>query len=389
MPLSDRRPSTHVEDAEPGASGCHESASNETRPKTENNAPVDSGVDASSASEYDQENSGDHLLEAHNNADDDSFADEGYDGSDASSFLSSILSEVRRGVEIEGRTYASYGRHEYGMPMDEKELDRQDLQHHKYNLLLNDRFYVAPIPDEQLQESGSRVLDLGTGTGIWAMDMADKFPSAEIIGVDIAPTQPSFVPPNCIFEIDDVEDDWPYRPAHFDFVHGRDLMTAVRDWPRLIQQAYTHLKPGGWIQLASTIPGALTDDDTIPPNSGYVESGRVYFEIADKMGAPLDAPRSWAEQMREAGFTHVQDIVYKLPMGSWPRSKRLRTVGRLEQIMMLEGGFEAYMLRGYTQVLGGRPEELQVILALAKRELKDPNIHTYVQFHVTYGMKPQ
>ena len=311
-----------------------------------------------------------------------------YGDSDATSFLSSILSEVRRGVEIEGRQYASYGKHEYGMPMDERELDRQDLQHHKYNLLLNDKLYVAPIPEERFSESGSRILDLGTGTGIWAMDMADKYPNTEIIGVDIAATQPNFVPPNCMFEIDDVEEDWAYRPAYFDFIHGRDLMTAVRDWPRLIRQSFTHLKPGGWIQLASTIPGARSDDDTIPPNSGYVECGRLYFEMAEKMGAPLDAPRSWAQQMRDAGFTDVEDVVFKLPMGSWPRSKRLRTVGKLEQIMILEGGFEAYMLRGYTQVLGGRPDDLQIILALARREIKDPNVHTYVQFHVTFGRKP-
>ncbi|KAF2248524.1 S-adenosyl-L-methionine-dependent methyltransferase [Trematosphaeria pertusa] len=347
--------------------------------------PVDSGI--GSSSEYDQENTEDHFLHAHD--DDSSFTDEGYDESDASSFLSSILSEVRRGVEIEGRIYPAHGKHEYGMPMDEKELDRNDLQHHKYTLLLNDRLYVAPIPDSQLGEQSSRILDLGTGTGIWAIDMADKFPNTEVIGVDIAPTQPNFVPPNCIFEIDDVEEDWPYRPNHFDFVHGRDLMTAVRDWPRLIQQAYTHLKPGGWIQLASTIPGALSDDNTIPPNSGYVEAGRLYFEMAEKMGAPLDAPRSWADQMRAAGFTNVQDEVYKLPMGPWPRSKRLRTVGKLEQIMILDGGFEAYMLRGYTQILGGRVEDLQVILALARREIKDPSVHTYVLFHITYGMKPQ
>ncbi|CAO2657158.1 Nn.00g032840.m01.CDS01 [Neocucurbitaria sp. VM-36] len=367
-------------------------ASEASTPKTESEATpsaeasaVDSGI--GSSSEYDQDNSGNHLLEAQDNTSEAS-TDEGYADSDASSFLSSILSEVRRGVEIEGRLYPTYGKHEYGMPMDEKEMDRNDLQHHKYNLLLRDRLFVAPISDEQLSSDSCRILDLGTGTGIWAIDMADKYPNAEVIGVDIAATQPPFVPPNCIFEIDDVEEDWPYRPAHFDFIHGRDLMTAVRDWPRLLQQAYTHLKPGGWIQLASTIPGALTDDDSIPPNSGYVESGRLYFEIAAKMGAPLDAPRGWAEQMRNVGFKNVQDEVYKLPMGPWPRSKRLRTVGKLEQIMILEGGFEAYMLRGYTQVLGGRAEDLQIILALAKREVRDPNVHTYVQFHITYGQKP-
>lgn len=312
-----------------------------------------------------------------------------YADSDASSFLSSILSEVRRGVEIEGRLYPSYGKHEYGMPIDEKELDRNDLQHHKYTLLLRDRLFVAPIAESRFDHGNSRVLDLGTGTGIWAIDMADKYPKTEVLGVDIAATQPAFVPPNCVFEIDDVEDEWPYRPAHFDFIHGRDLMTAIRDWPRLMAQAYTHLKPGGWIQLASTIPGALSDDDSIPENSGYLESARLYFEIAEKMGAPLDAPRSWSAQMKEAGFTNVEDEIYKLPMGTWPRSKRLRTVGKLEQIMILDGGFEAYMLRGYTQVLGGKAEDLQIILALAKREVRDPAIHTYVQFHITYGQKPE
>jgi SAM-dependent methyltransferase len=291
-------------------------------------------------------------------------------------------------VEIEGRLYPSYGKHEYGMPIDEKELDRNDLQHHKYTLLLKDELFIAPISKDMLATSACRVLDLGTGTGIWAIDMADKYPNCEVMGVDIAATQPPFVPPNCQFEIDDVEEEWPYRPSHFDFVHGRDLMTAVRDWPRLMEQSYKHIKPGGWIELASTIPDVQTDDNTIPPNSGYVEAARLYFEMAEKMGAPLDGPRQWAEQMRAAGFINVQDVVYKLPMGTWPRSKRLRTVGKLEQIMITDGGFEAYMLRGYTQILGGRPEDLQIILALARREVRDPNVHTYVHFHVTYGQKP-
>jgi ubiquinone/menaquinone biosynthesis C-methylase UbiE len=43
-----------------------------------------------------------------------------------------------------------------------------DLAHHIYRLVLGGKLYLAPIRDD-LQ----RVLDLGTGTGIWAMDFAE------------------------------------------------------------------------------------------------------------------------------------------------------------------------------------------------------------------------
>ncbi|UZP39768.1 hypothetical protein NXS19_007584 [Fusarium pseudograminearum] len=50
-----------------------------------------------------------------------------------------------------------------------------------------------------------RILDVGTGTGMWAIDMADEHPSDKVIGIDISAVQPAFVPPNCIFQIDDAQ----------------------------------------------------------------------------------------------------------------------------------------------------------------------------------------
>lgn len=39
-------------------------------------------------------------------------------------------------------------------------------------------------------------MDVGTGTGIWAIDMADRFPNAQVKGIDFSPIQPNWVPPN-------------------------------------------------------------------------------------------------------------------------------------------------------------------------------------------------
>jgi len=83
-----------------------------------------------------------------------------------------------------------------------------------------------------------RVLDLGTGTGIWAIDFADEYPSTTVLGTDLSPIQPDLVPPNCRFEIDDARDEWTYPPDYFDLIHIRSLFGSIDDWATLYKQAY-------------------------------------------------------------------------------------------------------------------------------------------------------
>lgn len=49
--------------------------------------------------------------------------------------------------------------------MSQQEADRLDLQHHVLCLTFASKLYFAPI------EKPRRALDVGTGTGIWAIDL--------------------------------------------------------------------------------------------------------------------------------------------------------------------------------------------------------------------------
>jgi hypothetical protein len=69
--------------------------------------------------------------------------------------------------------------------------------------------------------------------------VADKFPSASVVGVDLSPIQPSWVPPNLKFLVDDIEDEWMHGDD-FDFVHMRCISPWLKDEVKLLRQAHEY-----------------------------------------------------------------------------------------------------------------------------------------------------
>lgn len=62
---------------------------------------------------------------------------------------------------------------------------------------------------------------------------------ATVRGVDIFPPPVTWMPPNCIFEVDDVLREWTWREP-FDFIHMRLMYGAFppEGWHQLYKQAY-------------------------------------------------------------------------------------------------------------------------------------------------------
>ena len=69
-------------------------------------------------------------------------------------------------------------------------------------------------------------------------DFADENPGSQVIGVDLSPIQSSFVPPNCVFEIDDINKNWTWPIDNFDFIHVRAMTGCVDDWVDFYRKAF-------------------------------------------------------------------------------------------------------------------------------------------------------
>lgn len=66
-------------------------------------------------------------------------------------------------------------------------------------------------------------------------EVGEQFPSATVIGVDLSPIQPVWIPPNVEFIVDDIEDEWVYA-NDFDYVHLRFVGICIKDNSRLQQR---------------------------------------------------------------------------------------------------------------------------------------------------------
>jgi hypothetical protein len=130
-------------------------------------------------------------------ADDDNLAahdddvDSAY-GEDAAESTASLSSSVLAYRTVHGRTYHSErGNAHYWGANDELQNESMDMNHHVLTLALGGALYLAP-----LQKDIEKAVDIGTGTGVWAIDFADEHPNCKVVGTDVSLIQPSWVPPN-------------------------------------------------------------------------------------------------------------------------------------------------------------------------------------------------
>lgn len=256
------------------------------------------------------------------------------------------------------------------------------MLHHIFRLILKGALHTSPL------SSPRNVLDVGTGTGIWALDFADEHPTTDVLGTDLSPIQPTWTAPNCRFMVDDAESEWAYPPSKpFDFIHQRNMVGSIADWERLFRQAYDNLSPGGWYEAQEFEVWFHTQGSPLPEDNPVFEWARLLDDASQTFGKRLNCIPEMKEAFEKVGWVDIAHDIYKVPIGKWPKAREAKELGMYLQAQMFDS-VEGVSMAYFTRVLNWSREQTLVFASQVRKEFADDRKHLYVYCHFLRGRKP-
>ncbi|KAF4978238.1 hypothetical protein FZEAL_5343 [Fusarium zealandicum] len=296
-----------------------------------------------------------------------------------------LESSVEDYPEEFGRTYHAYKEGSYAFPNDVSEQDRLEFQN---GIIMSKLFdgclHLAPFSESQPPR---RVLDVATGTGDWAIQMGDLYPTAYVEGIDLSPIQPQTLPPNVRFFVQDASEPWSCMEK-FDYIHTRITLGSFSDFKtEIVQQAFDNLEPGGWLESIDLMTMWYSDDDSLDPHGPLARWARNLNIASESVNRPLSVAHKMKEWYEEVGFVDVEERVYKIPTNGWPADPYWKDIGKLWRWNLTEG-LSGFTLGLFSRVLGWTEEEIQMSLVEVRRDIQDTRIHSYEPLYVVWGRKP-
>ncbi|KAI8054679.1 S-adenosyl-L-methionine-dependent methyltransferase [Syncephalis plumigaleata] len=209
---------------------------------------------------------------------------------------------------VEGRTHVRIGNTCALLPSDLLETDSMDRFHYIVKHVL-DGNYQGKLP-----YSPRKILDVGTGSGIWIREMAIEFPDSKVIGCDVVDlTVGDVLPTNCKWTECNILHGLPFDDDQFDLVHQRQLgfYLPTKRLSRTLQELYRACSPDGQVQLMEM--GIHWE----PIGHNVAELQRLLRSGLSNAGIDPNALEQMEPRLRQAGFVDIQSKRIAVPVGAW------------------------------------------------------------------------
>jgi len=155
------------------------------------------------------------------------------------------------------------------------EQERLDAMHEGVTGFLGGRLTFADLGNPK------RILEVGAGSGAWAIHAAKDFPDAEVIAIDISPLPERVLPKNLKFLQMDVCQPLPFDHESFDVVHARFVLMHLPHFRDALARVCALVKPGGHLILEEIDARAYSEHRETPEAVEFFYD-RLYDWVSSK-----------------------------------------------------------------------------------------------------------
>ncbi|KAK3398637.1 S-adenosyl-L-methionine-dependent methyltransferase, partial [Sordaria brevicollis] len=289
----------------------------------------------------------------------------------------------------------------YFSPVDDDEIEYLQYIHGLFNLVFDSRLVFPPIPRPR------RILDCGSGSASWAIEVAEKHPDCEVIGLDIYPyPMPEDLPGNLELQIDDLNNPSTFPSNHFDLVHSRLMAGGIHAdrWVNYLTDVFRILRPGGWCQMVEIYFNAQSDNGTLTDNHALQVWSQSYMRSVEPY-KNARAPLRLHQMLTEVGFVEVETRLVTLPLCGWPNGllgsssetlntpsnasvdPRERNIGEASR-HIVHRMLSSLCAWPFTHHLDMSQTDVQLLVAQARSEADNPAHKAYFPVYVCIARKP-
>ena len=285
-----------------------------------------------------------------------------------------------------GRRYFTHA--PYLLPYDDGEFTRLDFEHHLIRQAFKSNV-LAPVGQPHV------ILDVGIGTGRWALEVASQFPSATVVGMDLmrpptiertveelrraawgqAQTPAAGQMSNFTFVAANILSRLPFPDGAFDYVHMRFLSAAISlsHWRQVMYELVRITRRGGWIEVVDTSWTPLNSGPATEQLFHWARIAGMIHEINLELAA-------WIGSLfLDSGLANVTAPRLQLPMG--------RAGGRIGSMVAANAIAVAEAIQPWVISYGIAPAEaFASALEEARTEVTEGSACAYPIF-VAYGQR--
>ena len=143
----------------------------------------------------------------------------------------------------------------------------------------------------------------------------------------------------------------------------------------MIQQAYDHLEPGGWLELQDGVfPFEYAGE--APVHRPFYKWNEYIVQGAEAVGRSWTNVQHYKRWMEEIGFEEVVERRFYWPLSAWAKGQYYKTISAYFQ-EDLDGGLEGISFRVLGK-LGWSAERIQEFIDDVRKDIRDTSMHAYI-----------